>query len=586
MKRPSLAETHPELAGEAHGWDPSTVSFGSVKVLEWQCPAGHIYPAKPNNRTHGTGCPYCAGHKAWPGESDLATTRPELARQVVVGDPTTVSAGSSQRFGWECPLGHRWFERVAERTGGYGCPYCSGQRVWPGFNDLATTHPSIADEADGWNPTRVSRGSNQHFMWRCAQRHHYESTPNNRTSGRGCPYCSGNRVLAGFNDLNTAHPQIAAEADGWDPQDFTSGSNQKLAWRCCAGHSYVCSVKNRTARGQGCPQCGRTRVDASGGTTQVLSRVISGVNDFASARPDLVREADGWDPAKVSAKDAKPRLWRCGRCLSRWDVAPARRVQGSPCPYCVGTRVVPGVTDLATVYPDLAAQALGWDPSAVLATSWKKVRWICALGHEWSAAIGDRVRGNECPTCKGRVVLAGFNDLAITHPELAGQADGWDPTTISKGHITKLAWVCAKGHRWEQSPNNRSRGVGCPACAPYGYSPTRKGWLYLLEHHELGLLQIGITNVPDIRIGQHGRRGWVLVEMVGPWSGELAHSREQQILRALADRGVRLGPDQLAGRFSGYTEAWIESEFPMRSLDGLLALVGAGVEGVSSPGSA
>ena len=76
------------------------------------------------------------------------------------------------------------------------------------------------------------------------------------------------------------------------------------------------------------------------------------------------------------------------------------------------------------------------------------------------------------------------------------------------------------------------------------------------------------------------------MEMVGPWSGELAHSREQQILRALADRGVRLGPDQLAGRFSGYTEAWIESEFPMRSLDGLLALVGAGVEGVSSPGSA
>ena len=62
-----------------------------------------------------------------------------------------------------------------------------------------------------------------------------------------------------------------------------------------------------------------------------------------------------------------------------------------------------------------------------------------ALGHEWSAAIGDRVRGNECPTCKRRVVLAGFNDLATTHPELATQADGWDPTTVSKGHITKLA---------------------------------------------------------------------------------------------------------------------------------------------------
>jgi hypothetical protein len=578
VQRPSLVESHPDLAREAHGWDPGTVSFGSVRMLEWLCPKGHIYTARPNNRSHGTGCPYCAGHRAWSGESDLATTHPELTRQVVVGDPNAVSAGSSQRLGWECSLGHRWFERVAERTGGYGCPYCSGQRVWPGFNDLTTTHPDVASEAEGWNPTLVSRGSNQKLLWRCPQGHCYESSPNKRTSGRGCPYCSGNRALAGFNDLATLHPEIAAEADGWDPHDVTSGSNQMLSWRCRVGHVYICSIKARTRRGQGCPQCGRRHVDASGRVTHVVSRVIRGVNDFASARPDLVGEAEGWNPTRVSSKDVKPRLWRCGRCLLRWEVAPERRVQGSPCPFCAGKRVVPGVTDLATLHPDLAAQALGWDPSTVLATSWRKVRWICALGHEWSAAIGDRVRGNECPTCKGRVVLAGFNDLATTHPELASQADGWDPTTVSKGHITKLSWVCARGHRWEQSPNNRARGVGCPACAPYGYSPTRPGWLYLLEHHELGLLQIGITNVPDTRMGQHGRRGWTMVEMVGPEAGEVAYLNEQRILRALSDRGVQLGPVHVAGRFSGYTESWIEQEFPMRSLAGLLAIVGSGVE--------
>jgi len=211
------------------------------------------------------------------------------------------------------------------------------------------------------------------------------------------------------------------------------------------------------------------------------------------------------------------------------------------------------------------------------------VRWICALGHEWSAAIGDRVRGNECSTCKGRVVLTGFNDLGTTHPELAAQADGWDPRTVSKGHITKLGWVCAKGHHWEQSPNNRARGVGCPECAPYGYSPARRGWLYLLEHHELGLLQIGITNVPDTRMAQHERRGWVLVELVGPVPGEVAYSSEQQILRALTDRGVELGPPGVAGKFSGYTESWAAVDFPMRTLEGLLALMGA--EDLVSSGS-
>jgi hypothetical protein len=578
VKRPSLAETHPDLAREAHGWNPRTVSFGSVKVLEWLCPEGHIYTARPNNRSHGTGCPYCSGRKVLAGFNDLATTNPALAGEVVVGDPTTVSTWSHQQLGWCCARGHRWFERVAERSGGYGCPYCSGQRVLAGFNDVATTHPRIAAEADGWDTTRVSRGSNQVLIWRCEEGHRYEALPNARTAGRGCPYCSGNRVLAGFNDLATTHPEIAAEADGWDPQLVSPGSNQVGTWRCRSGHSFACRVKVRTGRGQGCPRCGHRRVDASGRMTVTLSRVIAGVNDFASARPDLVAEAKGWDPASVSAKDTTPRLWRCARCLSCWEVAPARRVSGSVCPYCASKRVTPGVTDLATVHPDLAAQALGWDPTAVLATSWRKVRWVCALGHEWSATIGDRVRGNECPTCKGRVVLAGlvlagFNDLASTHPELASEVDGWDPTAVSKGHITKLGWVCANGHRWEQSPNNRSRGVGCPQCAPYGYNPGREGWLYLLEHHELGLLQVGITNVPDTRMSQHGRRGWVLLELVGPMPGEEARILELEILRSLADRGIELGPGGV--KFEGYTESWAAAEFPMRTLEGLLAIATA-----------
>jgi hypothetical protein len=75
-------------------------------------------------------------------------------------------------------------------------------------------------------------------------------------------------------------------------------------------------------------------------------------------------------------------------------------------------------------------------------------------------------------------------------------------------------------------------------------------------------------------MGQHGRRGWALIEIAGPWPGQVAHSREQQILRALADRGVHLGTAVLAGKFDGYTESWVENEFPMRTLAGLLAVIG------------
>jgi len=42
--------------------------------------------------------------------------------------------------------------------------------------------------------------------------------------------------------------------------------------------------------------------------------------------------------------------------------------------------LVPGVNDLATTHPDLAAQAL-FDPTSVEAESSRKVPWRCSLGH-------------------------------------------------------------------------------------------------------------------------------------------------------------------------------------------------------------
>lgn len=66
----------------------------------------------------------------------------------------------------------------------------------------------------------------------------------------------------------------------------------------------------------------------------------------------------------------------------------------------------------------------GLTPDAVTCHSRQKVWWIDRLGHEWQQEIYSRTalcRG--CPFCAGREVLAGFNDLASTHPALSAQ---WD----------------------------------------------------------------------------------------------------------------------------------------------------------------
>ena len=104
---------------------------------------------------------------------------------------------------------------------------------------------------------------------------------------------------------------------------------------------------------------------------------------------------------------------------------------------------------LAETHPEIAAQADGWDASSLLPGSHQNRQWVCAFGHYWSAQVRKRaLRGDGCPYCSGKKVLAGFNDLLTTHPELAAQADGWDPTTVSYGSGQNRQWVCSIGHSW------------------------------------------------------------------------------------------------------------------------------------------
>ena len=44
-------------------------------------------------------------------------------------------------------------------------------------------------------------------------------------------------------------------------------------------------------------------------------------------------------------------------------------------------------------------------------------------------------------------------------------AQGIHPDDISIGSTIKVHWKCSLGHQWQATPNNRSRGQGCPICA-------------------------------------------------------------------------------------------------------------------------
>ena len=327
---------------------PETIPYGSTKKVWWQCEKGHRWLVTVNNRTSShTDCPYCSGRAAWPGETDLASRFPELAREWhptknLPLTPGHVLPGSEKKVWWRCSKGHEWQAEIRSRVDGCGCPVCANRAVAPGVNDLASRFPKLAQE---WHPTKngtltpqkVTSGTKRKVWWRCEKGHEWRVSVQSRTlDGTGCPVCAGRVVLPGENDMASQFPEVARE---WHPtkngallpSQVPPTSKRRVWWLCPLGHEYMAAVGMRTMRNSGCP-------------------------------------------------------------------------------YCAGRKVLPGFNDLATLAPDVAQQwhpTLNGTltPQMVTVGSRRKVWWECDQGHVWQAAIYSRTGPKKCgcPICAGRI---------------------------------------------------------------------------------------------------------------------------------------------------------------------------------------
>ncbi|MDR3766601.1 MAG: zinc-ribbon domain-containing protein [Butyricicoccus sp.] len=273
-----LATRYPELATQWHPTKnlpltPDTVLPGSAKKVWWQCAQGHIWQASIRSRTDGCGCPVCANRTVAAGENDLSTKFPNLAQEWHPTwngtlTPRDIAFGSKRKVWWRCEKGHTWRASVQSRTrDGTGCPVCAGRVILPGENDMASRFPLIARE---WHPVKngsllpsqVAPTCKRQVWWLCPRGHAYTAAVGMRTMrNSNCPYCAGKRVLPGFNDLASTHPQIAAQ---WHPtlngtltpQMVTAGSHKKIWWQCGEGHSWNAALYSRTGNPKrGCPVC-------------------------------------------------------------------------------------------------------------------------------------------------------------------------------------------------------------------------------------------------------------------------------------------------------------------------------------------
>ncbi len=272
--------------------------------------------------------------------------------------------------------------------------------------------------------------------------------------------------------LSVDYPQLAKE---WHAtkngvaklDDFTQGSDYKPWWKCpvAEDHEWQTSIANRV-RGTNCPCCEGLKVSTT--------------NSLASLHPSLSLE---WHPtrngkltpADVVASSSIKAWWKCAEGPDHeYPARISHRTSSvmSGCP-CCGNKKVSVTNSLAALHPEIArfwhpTKNAPTQPTDVVATSAKKVWWLCEKGHETHTQIrGRTTQGLGCRKCSGRnlISLSAYEELVRQwHPT---KNAGLTPSGILASSKTKVWWKCDAGddHEWENSPSHRKhRNRGCPYC--------------------------------------------------------------------------------------------------------------------------
>lgn len=491
----SLAARRPDLLAiwdwdrnSELGLDPSVLSVGSNKVAWWKCdrhPDGYDMGIGHRARKNA-GCPYCSGKRLVVGMNDLASQYPDIAAEWDYDmngglTPSDVFKTSSKKVWWVCSEHGSYRQAIAARThNGYECTKCGRERtrlarIKPDAGQsLADLHPDLASE---WHPSLngnltprdVKAGSNKKVWWMDGFGHEWDAVICSRVSGRGCPYCSGKKLLAGFNDLETVAPEIAREWHPYKngnrrPSDILAGSRDTVWWLGGCGHEWPATVKNRVTNRTGCPDCYRT-TQVSFSEKAVFYYVSQCFGDAVqNAHPeglDLGKfELDIWVPSINTAIEFDGYYWH--------NKSPERDTAKDKACESNGIRLFRIRESACVEYGDTTAHVITLDGAGSSALDAAINSLLCELGRGDTLDVD--TKRDTIPIMALVKTSRSERSLQEVRPKIAEQ---WHPTLngdltpdmFSYGSNHRAWWVCPKGHEpYQALIAARSRGCGCPLC--------------------------------------------------------------------------------------------------------------------------
>lgn len=322
------------------------------------------------------------------------------------------------------------------------------------LSELCRKYPTFNHLLKEWHPTRnrnlppygitltpdsVTPTDTRLVWWQCKKGHSWNESVANRVqmivNGEkiACPFCTPEKIDRAqilwdycVNDVPDGEIDCSHLLNEWDyeknypltPKDVKTVEYRKVWWKCDKGHSWQALISNRVKVGVGCPYCGHRRV------------LPAGFNDLETLYPEIAKE---WDyeknevtPDKLTAFSNRKVWWLCPQGHSYQKIVSNRTQHHQGCPVCralagkKGSMLIPGVNDLATTHPEIAAE---WNyerngalkPTDVKAGSRKIVWWKCEHGHEWQTPVARRTgkRKIGCPGCSGQSTYKKYEDMGM-----------------------------------------------------------------------------------------------------------------------------------------------------------------------------
>ena len=392
-------------------------------------------------------------------------------------DPKRLSVGSNKLAHWKCHIcGNTWTTRIERKNKGAKCKACIARELTipPKEKSLAVLCPKIASEWDyelnEITPDQIYPLSNKQYHWICKSGHRWISVASHRV-GRdsSCPYCSGRKVLEGFNDLATTHPGLLKEWDyekndslGIYPTQLSRGTEVEPYWKCPRGHSWRCAVYRRAINKEGCPKCLKERHTSlpEKAIAYYISALFSDCIENYHPKELKKFEIDVFVPTLRVGIEYDGRRWHSDvKNDKRKDLLCDQlgitlfRIRENGCPQYESNS-----------YKYFVEYKNNEDLSRAMAEI------ISTINRRYGLSMNvdvDIERDNSAIIARTVTMV---REKSIANSPLIKEWDreknkGVDPSMIGAFSNRRFWWVCKEGHRWKASAAHRSNNRGCPYCS-------------------------------------------------------------------------------------------------------------------------